>query len=145
MALKHSMKRGSSKERARGRKRDAGLGRTSWVFSAGFAPSQSTGQEPEFTSRNTLCLLNTAFEEACVRLTVFHDDAEPVGPYEILVDPRRVRHQRINDLIEPEAVPLDAPFGLVVESDVPVVAQLYYFDSRGGALSASHLNPAPAD
>ncbi|GAA1806332.1 sensory rhodopsin transducer [Nesterenkonia flava] len=119
------------------------LGRTTWVFSAGFAPSQSTGHEPEFTSRNTLCLLNTADQPACVRLTVFHEQADPVGPYEVLVDPRRVKHQRINDLIEPEAVPLDSPYGLVLESDIPVVAQLYYLDSRGGELSVSHLNPAP--
>lgn len=121
------------------------LGRTQWVFSAGFAPSQSTGREPEFTSRNTLCLLNTGTLTARVRLTVYHADADPVGPYEIPVEPRRVCHQRINDLIKPEAVPLDAPYGLVLESDRPVVAQLYYLDSRGGQLAASHLNPAPLD
>lgn len=123
----------------------AGLGRRTWVFSAGFAPSQSTGREPEFTSRNTLCLLNTGEAEACVKLMVYHADADPVGPYEIRVAAQRVKHQRINDLIEPEAVPLDAPYGLVLESDLPVVAQLYYLDSRAGALTVSHLNPAPLD
>ncbi len=118
-----------------------GMGRTSWVFSAGFAPSQSTGEEPEFTSRNTLCLLNTGDRTACVELTVYHEEAEPVGPYRIEVASRRVRHHRINDLIDPQAVALDAPYGLVVESDEPVVAQLYYLDSRGGQLAVSHLNP----
>lgn len=120
-----------------------GLGRTTWVFSAGFAPSQSTGQEPEFTSRNTLCLLNTGREPACVTLTFYYEAAEPVGPYEVLVEAHRVKHQRINDLIEPEAVPLDAPYGLVVESDVPVAAQLYYLDSRNGEFTVSHVNPLP--
>lgn len=124
---------------------DAGgtLGRNTWVFSAGFAPSQSTGFEPDFTSRNTLCLLNTGDREACVRLTVYYDDAEPVGPYEIAVGARRVKHQRINDLIKPEAVYLDKPYGVVIDSDEPVVAQLYYLDSRDGNLAVSHLNPAP--
>lgn len=121
----------------------ASIGNRTWVFSAGFAPSQSTGDEPEFTSRNTLCLLNTSAEQACVTLTVYYDDAEPVGPYEVLVEARRVKHQRINDLIDPQAVYLDKPYGLVVESDVPVVVQLYYLDSRGGELAVSHLNPAP--
>ncbi len=120
-------------------------GRTTWVFSAGFTPSQSTGQEPDFTSRNTLCLLNTGERDACVEVTFYHQDRDPVGPYEILVEAQRVKHQRINDLIEPEAVPLDAPYGVVVESDVPVTAQLYYLDSRGGELAVSHLNPVPLD
>lgn len=122
-----------------------GLGRTTWVFSAGFAPSRSTGHEPEFTSRNTLCLLNTGEQEACVRLIFYYEDAEPVGPFEVLVEPQRVKHQRINDLIEPEAVHLDRPYGIMVDSDQPVVAQLYYLDSRNGHLAVSHLNPAPLD
>lgn len=120
-------------------------GRTKWVFSAGFAPSQSTGDEPEFTSRNTLCLLNTGMEPVCVRLMIYHEDADPVGPYEIRVDPQRVKHQRINNLIEPEAVPLDTAYGFVLHADGPVVAQLYYLDSRGGQLAVSHLNPIPVD
>lgn len=119
------------------------LGRTTWVFSAGFAPSGNTGPEPEFTSRNTVCLLNTGQKQACVHLTVYYDDADPVGPYEVLVEAQRVTHQRINDLIEPEAVPLDAAYGLVITSDRPVVAQICYVDTRGGALVINHLNPAP--
>jgi hypothetical protein len=124
---------------------DAGrvLGGRTWVFSAGFAPSQSTGFEPDFTSRNTLCLLNTGHRPACVELSIYYEDAEPVGPYEILVAAQRVKHQRINDLIEPEAVYLDRPYGLVVESDEPIIAQLYYLDSRNGHLTVSHLNPSP--
>lgn len=121
------------------------LGRTMWVFAAGFAPSQSTGAEPEFTSRNTLCLLNTADQPACAELMVYYDDADPVGPFEVLIEAQRVKHQRINDLIDPAAVYLDKPYGLVVTSDVPVVAQLYYLDSREGQLTVSHLNPAPVD
>ncbi|WP_150462480.1 sensory rhodopsin transducer [Nesterenkonia ebinurensis] len=126
-------------------KNSRGLGRRTWVFSAGFAPSASTGHEPEFTSRNTLCLLNTGERETCVRLTVYYDDAEPVGPYEVLVGAQRVKHQRINDLIEPAAVQLDKPYGLVVDAEEPVVAQLYYLDSRHGNLAVSHLNPVPLD
>ncbi|WP_147106798.1 sensory rhodopsin transducer [Nesterenkonia populi] len=121
----------------------AGLGRTEWVFSAGFAPSQSSGQEPDFTSRNTLCLLNTADRPACVNLVLYYEDTDPVGPYEIRIEPRRAKHQRINDLIEPQAPWLDKPYGLVVESDTPVVAQLHYLDSRNGQLAVSHINPAP--
>lgn len=125
--------------------RHQALGRTRWVFAAGFAPSQSTGAEPEFTSRNTLCLLNTSDQQACAELMVYYDDADPVGTFEVPVAAQRVTHQRINDLIDPAAVFLDKPYGLVVTSDVPVVAQLYYLDSRNGHLTVSHLNPAPLD
>lgn len=118
-------------------------GQTGWVFSAGWIPAASTGPEPEYTSRNTLCLLNTGSQGACVRATVFHEDQDPVGPYEIMVPSHRVRHVRINDLIDPEAIPLDVPYALVLESDHPVVAQMLYLDSRGEQLSVSHLNPAP--
>lgn len=119
-------------------------GRTEWIFAAGFAPSESTGREPEFTSRNTLCLLNTGSEEICVRVTVYHEDRDPVGPYEIPVGGQRVRHVRINDLIDPEAVPLEVPYGLLVRAEQPVVAQLYYLDSRKGHLTVSHVNPLPS-
>lgn len=123
--------------------RNKPLGQRTWVFSAGFAPSQSTGQEPEFTSRNTLCLLNTGDSDACVELTIYYEDTTPVGPFTILVEAQRVKHQRINDLIDPAAVYLDKPYGLVAHADEPVVAQLYYVDTRGGHLAVSHLNPAP--
>ena len=119
------------------------VGRTLWVFAAGFSPSQSTGTEPEFTSRNTLCLLNIGDQQACVQLMVYYDDADPVGPFEVLLEARRVKHQRVNDLIDPAAVYLDKPYGLVVTADLPVIAQLFYLDSRQGQLTISHLNPAP--
>lgn len=132
-------------------KHDAGIstpgtwGRTRWVFSAGFAPSQSTGQEPEFSSRNTLCLLNTGERPACVALTFYFEDQDPAGPFEVLVEPQRVKHQRVNSLIDPQAIPLDTAYGVLLESDEPIVAQLYYLDSRNGQLTVSHLNPAPLD
>lgn len=118
-------------------------GSTRWFFSAGVIPDHGTGHEPEYTSRNELCLLNTGVAEACVRLTVFHSDRDPVGPYEIRVEGRRVRHLRVNDLIAPEAVPLGRPLGLVLESDEPVVAQLRYVDTRRGGLTVTAIPGLP--
>ncbi|MCT1434099.1 MULTISPECIES: sensory rhodopsin transducer [Dietzia] len=118
-------------------------GSTRWFFSAGFIPEHGTGHEPEYTSRTELCLLNTGADEACVRLTVYHSDRDPVGPYEIRVEGRRVRELRVNDLIAPEAVPLGRPLGLVLESDVPVVAQLRYIDTRRGGLAVTAVPGLP--
>ncbi|GAB3189280.1 sensory rhodopsin transducer [Nesterenkonia suensis] len=111
-------------------RRSDGVGRWRWAFSAGWIPPASTGHEPEFTSREVLCLMNPEAEPACAEVTVHHADRDPVGPYRILVDAGRVRHVRINDLIDPEAVPLGVPYGLTVSSDVPVIVQLAHVDTR---------------
>lgn len=123
--------------------RSAAAGSARWSFSSGWIPAESTGHEPEFTSRMELRLLNTSDDDACVRATVYHEDSAPVGPYEVLVSARRVRHIRINDLIEPEAVPLGRPFGLVLDSDVPVVAQLMYLDTRRDQLAVASVPGVP--
>lgn len=115
----------------------ADVGARCWVFPGGHIPPRSSGPEPERTSRDELCLLNEGAETAHVELTVLFDDGDPVGPYRLDVTGRRVRHVRVNDLIDPQAVPLDRAYGLVVRSDVPVVAQLTRLDTRDGHLSTS--------
>ena len=114
----------------------SGFGRKRWAFAAGQVPSRSTGAEPEFTSRDQLAILNANDELANVRVTVVYANHGPVGPFRIGVAPRRVRNLRINDLIFPEAVRLDEPYGLDIESDVAVVVQLTRQDTRAAALAS---------
>src|SRR5690625_500922 len=57
-------------------------GATRWSFSAGYMPTASTGREPDFTSRDELCLLNASPSTACAEVTVHHEDGAPVGPTE---------------------------------------------------------------
>lgn len=106
------------------------LGRRRWAISAGHAPSASSGPEPAFTSRDELSLLNTGGRHANVRLSVFYAGRAPVQDIRIVVAPRRLRRLRINDLIFPEPVRLDEPYGLLIESDEPVVAQFTRQDTR---------------
>lgn len=108
-------------------------GRHRWAIAAGHAPSRSTGAEPEFTSRDELGLLNTGDALANVRVRVLYAEHGEVGPFRIGVAPRRLRRVRINDLIFPEAVRLDEAYGLVIESDVPVVVQFTRQDTRARA------------
>lgn len=118
---------------------------TRWAFSAGWVPERSTGHEPESTSRNVLCLLNATDREGCASITIFHEDAEPVGPYEVPVAAQRVRHIRINDLIDPEAVPLGVPYGMTIECDVPMVAQLALVDTSEGRYAIALVGGASGD
>jgi hypothetical protein len=106
------------------------IGRTCWAIAEGYIPSWSHGPEPEMTSHETACILNTSDREAHVTLTIFFADREPAGPYRVTVAPRRTLHLRFNDLRDPEPVPTGKDFASVIESDVPIVVQHTRLDSR---------------
>jgi hypothetical protein len=105
------------------------IGRREWIV-GGCIPVRSTGPEPEFTSHDKLCVLNAGDRMASVRIFLQHADREPVGPYRITIAPRRVRHFRLNDLIDPMAMPLEVAYSAVIRADVPIVVQLTAQDSR---------------
>jgi hypothetical protein len=100
------------------------IGRKIWAIADGHIPLMSHGAEPEFTSVDKLCVLNTSDEEAELEITIYYSDAEPVGPYPLKVPAHRVRHVRFNDLIDPQAIPLDRPYAAVIRSSVTVIVQV---------------------
>jgi hypothetical protein len=106
------------------------LGRKRWAIAEGYIPEQSHGHEPEMTSHEAVCILNTGDEDAAVKLMIYYTDREPVGPYSITVPARRTRHIRFNDLVDPLPVPLGTNYASVLESNVPVVVQHTRLDSR---------------
>lgn len=111
------------------------LGQRTWVIAEGHIPSGGHGDSPALESHETACILNTSDTDAHVEITVFFTDREPVGPYRVTVPARRTRHQRFNDLTEPEPVPRDTDFATVLRSDVPVVVQHSRLDSRQAELA----------
>ena len=121
------------------------LGSRVWAIAEGYIPSWSNGPEPEFTSHETACLLNTSDEDARVRITLYFADREPAGPYEIDVPARRTRHLRFNELEDPEPVPTGTDYASVIESDVPIVVQHTRLDSRQSqnALLSTMAYPMP--
>lgn len=106
------------------------IGAKLWAIAEGYIPGWSNGPEPEFTSHETVCLLNAADQDAHVRITIFFSDREPAGPYPITVLARRTKHVRFNDLSNPEKIPAETDFASVIESDVPIVVQHTRLDSR---------------
>ncbi|WP_368563024.1 sensory rhodopsin transducer [Pseudoxanthomonas sp. UTMC 1351] len=113
--------------------RDAPLGKRRWAISAGCVPSRSNGPEPAFTSRDQFSVLNTGPTLANLRIRVLYERHSPIGTYRLTIAARRVRVFRVNDLIFPEAVRLDEPYGLLIESDCPVVVQFTRHDTRQAA------------
>lgn len=111
------------------------LGRRSWVIPEGHIPSGGHADDRALESHETACILNTSDTDAHIEITVFFTDREPVGPYRITVPARRTRHQRFNDLTDPQPVPRDTDFATVLHSDIPVVVQHSRLDSRQAELA----------
>ncbi len=106
------------------------LGKKVWAIAEGYIPSKSNGPEPDMTSHETACILNTNDEDATIEIFLYFTDREPVGPYTEIVPARRTSHIRFNDLKDPETVPLDTDFASVLISNVPVIVQHTRLDSR---------------
>jgi len=106
------------------------IGHRRWAIAEGYIPAYSHGPEPQFTSHETVCILNAGDRDAQIEITIFYSDKEPVGPYKITVPARRTRHIRFNNLTDPEPIPQDTDFASVIESDVPIVVQHTRLDSR---------------
>lgn len=109
------------------------IGSRRWAIAEGYIPSWSSGPEPQMTSHETACLLNATDQDAHVRITIFFEDREPAGPYEINIPAKRTRHLRFNDLKSPEIIPRDTDFASLIESNVPIVVQHTRLDSRQDA------------
>jgi len=109
------------------------IGATTWVFADGYIPSASTGPEPQLTSHESACILNAGDVDAHVEIQLYFTDRPPAGPYRLTVPARRAFHQRINDLRDPEPVPLGVDYCCVLTSDAPIVVQHTRLDSRQAA------------
>jgi hypothetical protein len=107
-----------------------GIGQKVWAIAEGYIPQGSTGPTPEMTSHETACILNTGDLDAHVLITLYFEDREPVGPYEVTVAARRTLHLRFNELEDPEPVPLATPFASIIASDGPIIVQHTRLDSR---------------
>jgi hypothetical protein len=118
----------------------APIGRLHWAISAGHVPSRASGDEPAFTSHDRIAVLNTGDALANVRLRVLYAAHGEVGPFRLGIAPRRLRVVRINDLIFPEAVRLDEAYGLLLDSDLPVVVQFTRQDTRAAANASTLAN-----
>jgi hypothetical protein len=117
------------------------LGKKIWAFAAGHIPLMSTGHEPTFTSHDKIAILNTSAQDADITITIFYEDGEPIKDHTICVKARRIRKIRFNDLIDPLPLPLDKPFGFMVQSSVAVVVQFSRMDTRSRSATGFCVTP----
>ena len=109
---------------------NSAIGHKIWAIPEGYIPGQSIGPDPEMTSHETVCILNTGDQDANIEITIYFADKDPVGPYRIKVPAKRTKHLRFNDLDNPREIPKDTDYASVISSDVPVVVQHSRLDSR---------------
>jgi hypothetical protein len=111
---------------------DSAGGKRRWYVADAYLPGDSShGVE----SHESACLLNAGESPAHVRLTFFFEDRDPVGPAELVVEPRRTWHVRLTDpsVLDGVDLPRNVPFAYTVESDVPIVLQHSRLDTSAGA------------
>ena len=85
------------------------------------------------TSHEACCILNASENDAHVVITIFLENAEPVGPYRFEIPAQRTKHLRFNNFDKPKTIPRDTPYSSLIESDVPIVMQHTRLDSRQDA------------
>jgi len=106
------------------------MGKMNWAIAEGYILGESNGPDPEMTSHETACILNTADTEANVEIMIYFSDQDPIGPYKVKVPAKRVLHLRFNDLEDPKKIPRDTDYASTLISDVPIVVQHTRLDSR---------------
>ncbi len=109
------------------------IGKKIWAIAEGYIPGWSNGPEPDFTSHEAACILNTSDEDAHIEIMIYFSDKDPVGPYKITVEAKRTKHVRFNNLDDPQTIPKGTDYSSVFVSDVPVVVQHTRLDSRQNA------------
>lgn len=109
------------------------FGKRRWAIAEGYIPASSHGESRELTSHEAICVLNTGSHTAHVSLTIYFTNRDPAGPFLFVVEARRSLHLRVNELKDPETVPLATEYSSVIESDVPIVVQHTRLDSRQAA------------
>ena len=97
-------------------------GKRVWIFPDAELPPVGVNLIP---GHESIIITNTADEDAHIRITLFYPDKDPVNDLVVTVGAKRVRCLRTN--VEADFGPYTAKFeeqyAIMLESDVPVVAQ----------------------
>ena len=103
------------------------LGKKTWLIPDGFLHSVSHGQ----LSHEAVCVLNTGSEDALISITLFFEDVEELGDFEVVCPARRTKHIRMDKLKNKQGmpIPLDIPYAMLVQSSNPIVVQYSRLDT----------------
>ncbi|MFC5530176.1 sensory rhodopsin transducer [Cohnella yongneupensis] len=98
-----------------------------WYIPDGYIPATSAGS---LTSHESICVLNCGAEDALLRITIYFEDREPLEDIMVVVQGRRTKHIRTASLHkEGQSIPVNVPYAIEVQSDVPVIIQYSRLDA----------------
>lgn len=93
-----------------------------WLIPDAYLPEKGSG---ELVGHEAVCLLNTGFQTANVKLDFYFEDRDAIKDVSVTLAGERTLHLRLDD---PEALgglelPRLVPYAIRVRSDVPIVVQ----------------------
>ena len=104
------------------------MGKKVWVIPDGFLPVKSNG---DFVSHEAVCVLNTADQEANIKIKVYFQDNDPMTKFEAVCGAERTNHIRLDQITDTEGnkIPVGVPYAMTVESNVPIIVQYSRMDT----------------
>jgi hypothetical protein len=114
--------------------RPQSFGARRWLIPDGFLPR---GTADGLDSHEAVCVLNTGEDDADLELTIYLEDAPPIGPFKVVVPAQRTRHLRTDRLQTEDGrrIPHDVPYAVVVASSIEVSVQHSRMDMRSSNMA----------
>lgn len=96
--------------------------------------SRSTGV---FPSHEAVCILNTNKDVAVLRLTLYFEDRDALGGFNVQIPPERTLHIRLDKLINEAGVPVpqDTPYAIVIDCEQNITVQYTRVDTSQPAMA----------
>jgi hypothetical protein len=101
------------------------IGATTWSFPDAYLPALGPPGAPGQVGHESLCVLNVGHDDAHLVISLFFSDRPPRRGIAVTVAGERCRHLRFDrpEEIGGVEIPREVPYGIVVDSDRPVVVQ----------------------
>jgi hypothetical protein len=101
------------------------IGATIWTIPDAYLPALGPPGAPGYVGHESLCVLNAGADDARLTISLFFADRPPRKAIAVTVPGQRCRHLRFDrpEDIGGVTIPREVPYGIVVESDRPVVVQ----------------------
>lgn len=109
-------------------------GKKTWLIPDLYLDSVSCNNQK---SHEAICVINTSDEDAKIKLTLFFEDRDCDDSFSSVCLAKRTHHIRMDYIKNPEGktIPLDTPYAVLLESNVPVVVQYSRLDSSQAELA----------
>jgi hypothetical protein len=102
-------------------------GEEHWFIPDGFIPALSSG---ELISHEAICVLNCNEENANLNITIYFEDRPPIEEIPFEVKGKRTKHIKTSCLHKNGVkIPVEVPYAIEVESNVPIIVQYSRLDS----------------